>query len=156
MTANYADTGVLLKSYVEEPDSDFAESVLLAMGAPFAYSPVHGLEIPNAIRLKIFRKEITPAQAESALRAFRSDLDKGLLIPIPTGLPDIFLRAEKLSAKHSPKLGTRSLDLLHVAASLEAGCTHFASLDFRQRECARLEHLEVFPKNIPGRSTRKA
>ena len=156
MTANYADTGILLKSYVEEPDSEVAEGVLRAMGAPFAYSHIHGLEISNAIRLKVFRKEMTSAQAASALRTFRSDLDKGLLVAIPAGLPDIFLRAEKLSAKHSPSLGTRSMDLLHIAASLESDCTRFASLDIRQRECARLESLEVFPKTIPLHPNRKA
>jgi predicted nucleic acid-binding protein len=149
MTANYADTGVLLKSYVLEADSDEAEHTLREMGAPFCYSLIHGLEVPNAVRLKVFRREITAPQASAALRAFRADLDKGLLERSSAALPAIFLRAEKLSEKHSAKLGTRSLDLLHVAAALESGCKRFASLDGRQRECAKLEKLELHPPVFP-------
>ena len=149
MTANYADTGILLKSYVLEANSNEAEHILRGMGAPFCYSLIHGLEIPNAIRLKVFRREITAPQATAALRAFRADLDKGLLERSTAALPAIFLRAEKLSEKHSAKLGTRSLDLLHVAAALESGCKRFASLDARQRECAKLEKLELHPAVFP-------
>lgn len=149
MTANYADTGILLKSYVLEADSNDAECVLRKIGAPFCYSQIHGLEISNAIRLKVFRREITAVQASAALRAFRADFDKGLLERSPAALPAIFLRAEKLSEKHSAKLGTRSLDLLHVAAALESGCKRFASLDARQRECAKLERLELHPAIFP-------
>jgi predicted nucleic acid-binding protein len=145
MIQNYADTGILLKTYVAESDSDFAERTLRSMGAPFAYSPIHHLEISNAIRLKVFRQEITASQAAAALGAFRSDVDKGLLARTTASLPGIFLRAEKLSAKYSHQLGTRSLDLLHVAAALESGCKRFASLDSRQRECAKRERLEIHP-----------
>lgn len=150
MIENYADTGILLKSYVAESDSDFAEVTLHELGAPFAFSPVHGLEIPNAIRLKVFRREITANQAAAAIKAFRSDLENGLLLHTPTDLAAIFLRAEKLSEKYSTRLGTRSLDLLHVAAALESGCKKFASLDLRQRECAKHEKLEIFPAKSPS------
>jgi predicted nucleic acid-binding protein len=37
------------------------------------------------------------------------------------------------------------MDLLHIAAALEAGCTHFASFDKRQRECATLAGLTIHP-----------
>ena len=39
--------------------------------------------------------------------------------------------------------------LQHVAAALESGCKRFASLDARQRECAKLETLELHPAEIP-------
>lgn len=157
MTANYADTGILLKSYVLEANSNDAEQTLREMGAPFCYSLIHGLEIPNAIRLKVFCREITAPQASAALRAFRADLDKGLLERSSAALPAIFLRAEKLSEKHSAKLGTRSLDLLHVAAALESGCKQFASLDASHRECARLEKLKLHPAVFPcGAGIRKS
>jgi hypothetical protein len=37
------------------------------------------------------------------------------------------------------------MDLLHIAAALKAGCTHFAFFDKRQRECAALEGLNIYP-----------
>jgi len=52
---------------------------------------------------------------------------------------------ERLSHKHSATIGARSMDLLHIATALEAGCTHFASFDKRQRECAALEGLTIYP-----------
>jgi hypothetical protein len=149
MTANYADTGILLKSYVLEADSNEAECALREMGAPFCYSQIHGLEIANAIRLKVFRREITAVQASVALRAFRADFDKRLLERSPAALPAIFLCVEKLSGKHSTKLGTRSLGLLHGAAALESCCKRFASLNDKQRGCAKLEGLELHPAIFP-------
>jgi hypothetical protein len=55
----------------------------------------------------------------------------------------------KLSEKHPAKLGTRSLDLLNGTAALESGCKRLASLDARQRECAKLEKLELHPAVFP-------
>ena len=34
-------------------------------------------------------------------------------------------------------------------AALESGCKQFASLDARQRECAKLEKLELHPAVFP-------
>jgi len=48
-------------------------------------------------------------------------------------------------------LGTRSLDLLHVAAALEARCTTFASFDESQRKCAALARLKVIPERLTKR-----
>lgn len=143
---NYADTGVLLKCYTEEENSPLADSILRGLGAPFFHSHLHEIEIPNAIRLKIFRKEITPRQGESALSAYRSDIDSGRLARFSCDLSGIFSLAERLSHKHSPTLGTRSMDLLHIAAALHTGCTNFASFDKRQRECAAREGLAIHPE----------
>ena len=142
---NYADTGILLKSYVEEENSSLADNILRSLGAPFFYSHLHEIEIPNAIRLKVFRGEISQAQSETALGAFRSDIDSGRLARFPYDLAGIFSTAERPSHKHSATIGARSMDLLHIAAALEAGCTHFASFDKRQRECAALEGFAIHP-----------
>jgi predicted nucleic acid-binding protein len=50
-----------------------------------------------------------------------------------------------LSAEYSGDLGSRSLDLLHVAAALEAGCRTFASFDVRQRRVAESCGLALIP-----------
>ena len=142
---NYADTGILLKSYVEEENSSLADRILHSLGAPFFYSHLHEIELPNAIRLKVFRGEISQAQSETALGAFRSDIDSGRLARFSYDLAGIFSAVERLSHKHSATIGARSMDLLHIATALEAGCTHFASFDKRQREYAALEGLNIYP-----------
>ena len=145
MSPGYADTGVLVKGYVLESDSEEAINILESLGEHLLYSHLHSIEIPNAIRLKRFRGEITKAQEIAANRAFLSDIESGVLTPCDYDLGEVFLLAERLSAKHSAIIGSRSLDLLHVAAALEAGATHFASLDTRQRKIASLNGLKILP-----------
>jgi predicted nucleic acid-binding protein len=115
------------------------------VGDPLIFSHVHAIEIPNAIRLKRFRKEITKAEEAAAIRMFRADIDAGRLAKPAYDLGEVFIRAERLSAKHSGNIGTRSLDVLHVAAALECRCTGFASFDERQRKIASLAGLMVTP-----------
>ena len=139
-----------MKSYVFEADSPEAVAIIEAAGNPVIYSHVHSLEIPNAIRLKRFRGEITEGEESAALRAFRADVDAGRLARPDYELAQVFIRAEQLSAKHAHKIGARSLDLLHVAAALESNCTDLASFDERQRTVA----AHVGMKLIPARRKR--
>jgi hypothetical protein len=75
----YADTGLIVKSYVDEENSAKADAILAEAGTPLAFSHFHAAEIPNAIHLKRFRKEITPDQEAAAIRAFQGDIDAGRL-----------------------------------------------------------------------------
>jgi predicted nucleic acid-binding protein len=60
------------------------------------------------------------------------------------GLSDeVFERARQLSRQTTPKLGTRAADLLHVAAALEFGATHFYSFNQRQRKLARAVRFKL-------------
>lgn len=141
----YIDTGILVKSYVFEADSPEAIAIIEAVGDPLIFSHVHAIEIPNAIRLKRFRGVITRLEETAAIRVFLTDVDAGRLARFDYDLAEVFIRAERLSAKHSGDIGTRSLDVLHVAAALECGCTGFASFDERQRKIAALSGLKVTP-----------
>ncbi len=141
----YIDTSILVKSFVLEPDSPAALKIIESAGEPLVFSHLHEIEIPNAIRLKRFRGEITQEQETVAIRAFRVDVDAGRFARPDYDLGAVFIRAEHLSSRHSGGIGTRSLDLLHVAAALEADCAAFASWDERQRKCAALAGLKLIP-----------
>ena len=54
-----------------------------------------------------------------------------------------YAEAERLSVLHSEKLGTRSLDILHVAAALVLGMPGFLSFDRRQSRLAKAVGLHV-------------
>ncbi len=151
----YIDTALFVKAFVLESDSPEAIRLLEEIGEPFNYSHLHELEIPNAIRLKRFRGEITKAQETAALRIFRADVDAGRFERIKYDLAAVFIRAEQLSAKCSVAVGTRSLDLWHVAAALEVRCTTFVSYDFRQRRAAEVFGLRVLPLSLPSDRTMK-
>jgi len=141
----YVDTGILVKGYVNESDSLEAIAILEEVGFPLLFSHIHEIEIPNAIRLKRFRSEISKQEEEAAIRDFRTDIKEGRLIKPDYDLAQVFHRAEELSSLHSGEIGTRSLDVMHVAAALEAGCTTFSSFDARQRKLACLSGLKVLP-----------
>ena len=61
------------------------------------------------------------------------------------GAPGSKTSQSRISAKHPDLIGSRSLDLLHVAAALEAKATHFASLDTRQLKVDILNGLKILP-----------
>ncbi|MFZ4779387.1 MAG: type II toxin-antitoxin system VapC family toxin [Terrimicrobiaceae bacterium] len=148
----YIDTSLFVKSFVFEVDSLAAVEIIEAVGEPFVFSHLHQIEIPNAILFKRFRGEITRAQETTALRAFEADVANGRFSRPAYDIGAVFTRAEQLSARHSGDIGTRSLDLLHVAAALEASCTAFASYDERQRKAAFLSGLKIIPsENAPSR-----
>jgi len=141
----YIDTGILVKSYVLEEDSPEAIAIVEAAGDPLLFSHLHEIEIPNAIRLKRFRGEITKAEEAAAIRVFHSDIDAGRLARPNYDLAEVFIQAERLSAKYSGGIGSRSLDVLHVAAALQCGCVSLASFDERQRKVAIQAGLKVIP-----------
>jgi predicted nucleic acid-binding protein len=100
------------------------------------------LEVVNALELRIFRKEISPAQAQSSLDDFEKHLREGVFQV--RGFVDAFFeRARQLSQQTTAKLGTRTADLLHVAAALELGVDYLYSFDQQQRKLARTVHLRL-------------
>jgi predicted nucleic acid-binding protein len=54
-----------------------------------------------------------------------------------------FERARQLSRQTTAKLGTRTADLLHVAAALELGADYFYSFDRQQRKLAQSVRLKL-------------
>jgi predicted nucleic acid-binding protein len=99
-------------------------------------------EILNAFRLRVFRREASPAAAHSALTNFEKDMREGTL-RVRELSDSVFERARQLSQQTTAKLGTRSADLLHVAAALELGADYLFSFDHKQRKLARSLHLKL-------------
>jgi hypothetical protein len=94
--------------------------------------------------LRVFRKELTANEVKAAHAAFRGDVEHGVFafVPLPE---DVLERARRLSRRHSARLGTRALDLLHVAAAQALKADLFYTFDERQRALARARRLTVGP-----------
>ena len=100
------------------------------------------LEVVNAFGLRVFRKQASVAEANAALTNFERDLHEGLFQL--RGLPErVFERGKQLSQQTTAKLGTRTADLLHVAAALELEVDCFYSFDQQQRKLARAVRLKL-------------
>ncbi len=100
------------------------------------------LEVVNALELRIFRKEVSPAQAQSSLDDFEKHLREGVF-QIREFTDTIFERARQLSRQTTAKLGTRTAGLLHVAAALEVGADYLYSFDRQQRKLAQSVRLKL-------------
>lgn len=107
-------------------------------------SSLGALEVVNTIESCVFRKHRTREQADESIQAFESDVATGVLRiqPIPLAAWE---SAKRLSMTHSAMLGTRSLDILQVAAALCLQADFFLTFDRRQARLARLEGLETLP-----------
>jgi predicted nucleic acid-binding protein len=139
----YFDTGVLLKSYVTEKNSAVADALILQAAVPIPFTHFHEIELRTALRLKRGRGEITDAELKGALRSLQEDIDAGRLKKPAYDLPDVFHKAEELSAKHAAITLSRSLDILHVAAAVVIGAKNFVTFDARQAALATRAGLKV-------------
>ena len=94
------------------------------------------MELANAIELRVFRREITAAQAKLALADLTGDLTRGVFHSVPTP-PSVYEEALRLARRHTAALGARTLDILHVAEALKLGAAIVYTFDRRQAQLAR-------------------
>jgi predicted nucleic acid-binding protein len=98
---------------------------------------------------------LSAAESTAVLAQIDDDVAAGRLWKMPLDLHATVVRAEALSARHARRLLSRSLDLLHVAAALELGCTRFVTLDTRQARLAAACGLKTFDLTLKGAPSRR-
>jgi predicted nucleic acid-binding protein len=141
--SHYADTSFLVSLYTSDANSVAARAGVASVPG-LLFSTLGEVEFSNALALRVFRKEITAAQADRVLSDFRRDIHTGYLRIEASG-PVMFEHALLLVKRHTRQLGTRSLDVLHVAAAMEAEAPFFFTFDKSQARLARLAGLTVLP-----------
>lgn len=109
---------------------------------PVLLTTLGELEMLNALSLRLFRKEFTGEEIEQAHRAFAKDVSTGVFhrISVPAAA---YERASLMARRHTPELGTRTQDVLHVASALTLNATTFYTFDRNQRILAKREGLIV-------------
>ena len=138
----YADSSFLVSLYIPDANSTAALRTMQTSTGDRLVIVLCELEVVNAFGLRVFRKQATPVEINSALINFEKDLREGLFQL--RGLPErVFERARQLSQQATAKLGTRAADLLHVAAALELGADCLYSFDQQQRKLAQTVHLKL-------------
>jgi predicted nucleic acid-binding protein len=141
----YADTSFLVSLYGQDANSAKARDLVTDLGMSMALTPLQRHEARNALRLAAFRKEITSDQCAAVLALLDADIENGVLVPSPVAWAEVYDRAEYLSASHSAVLGTRAMDVLHVAAAATLGIQEFLTFDHRQRTLAVEVGMHVQP-----------
>jgi len=139
----YADTGFLCSLYAPDAHTVRAAARMKRQKLPLPFTWLHQLELRNALRLRVFRREISARERDASLNSLLTDLASGVLRVSAPPLAEVMTEAERLGAVYSEKIGTRSLDILHVACGLVLGLPHFITFDKRQARLARAAGLRV-------------
>ena len=138
----YFDTSFLISLYSLDINSGAAAHAMQGSRGSRFVSTLGELEVVNALGLRVFRKQVSPTHAESSLGDFEQDLQNGIFQLRP--LSDlVFERARQLSRQTTARFGTRTADILHVAAALELGAEFLYSFDKQQRKLAKAVQLKV-------------
>jgi predicted nucleic acid-binding protein len=139
----YVDPSALLKLYIHEPESAAMNAWRARIRGALPMTLQGRLEIANGIALAAFRKAITKEAMADAVLSFEEDLAQGRYTEIDVLWRATLRRAADLSRTYTPKLGCRSLDVLHVATALELGLRDFVTFDGRQRQMVRAVGLRA-------------
>ena len=139
----YADTGFLISLYSQDSNSAAASAVVKQQPV-FLLTFLGEAEFTNAIELQVFRKQWTRREARLVRQEFLRHQGAGIFRSEPLG-PEFWERAFSISRRHTARLGTRTIDLLHVAAALVLNADALCSFDERQRIIATAERLRVLP-----------
>ncbi len=100
----------------------------------------HGYaELVNAIALAAFRSDVPREVADGAT----ADLVAGRLRLVDLAWRRALDAAADLSRRHTPLLGTRSLDVLHVASALTLGMTGLVTYEDRQAKLVKAVKLRL-------------
>lgn len=145
MTAEevYVDPSALARLYIHQEGSREMAAWRVKIRGALAVTHHGRTEIVNAICRAAFLGQLSPEGLNQALADFRSDFLAGHLKQSDLLWRAALNRAAELSQLHTPKLGTRSLDVLHVACALELKLGHFLTFDIRQRQLAAVSGLKV-------------
>jgi predicted nucleic acid-binding protein len=140
----YLDSSTIVSLHVSDSNSNSARLAVTQLTLVPLISTLGQLEVVNALSLKAFRKEISSAEASLSIQKFTENLQRGAyeLRPIPE---QAFVRALQLSQTTTQRMGTKSADILHIAAALELGAKAFFSFDEQQRKLAETVGLTLNP-----------
>jgi uncharacterized protein len=135
--AHYADTSFLASLYVQDAFSMRAQAWLAGHPVSLPLTAFGRTELRNALARLAFTGALTAREITVAWQSLETDLQQGRLRLQALVWEDVFVRAEQLTASHTAQLGTRTLDVLHVAAAIAVGATTFVSFDARQAALAQ-------------------
>jgi predicted nucleic acid-binding protein len=85
-------------------------------------------EFINALNWRIFCKELRASEVQGVLLSFSMDVHDGLICIVPIS-GATFAHARRIAGTQTRLLGTRALDVLHVASALALRAGSFCTFD---------------------------
>jgi predicted nucleic acid-binding protein len=137
------DTSAIVKLYIKEPDSRNVSEWIRNNNSPIPLTRLIELELLNALKLKQFRKEISGEDFDSLNLKLKQHEATGVYYRPPMDWANVFHYAFDLSKNHTPTLGSRSLDILHVASALFLKADRILTFDDRQSQLSAVAGLKT-------------
>jgi predicted nucleic acid-binding protein len=138
----YLDTSALLKLYLKERGSAETQRLVAGQRHPLPVWEIQQMEFVNALRLKVFWKNLSPADADRQIDLFKERRRRGLYYHPEIDrleLAENFKRLSRETVRH----GGRTFDVLHVACALVLGARQFVTFDTKQSLVACQAGLDV-------------
>lgn len=139
----YWDTSLIIKLYVKEQESAAVEKKVKAVNQAIPITSLHELEFQNALHLKRFRNEISVMEIEHIINLQQKHEAIGVYYRPAVNWGEVFRISQDLSSQHTHMIGSRSLDILHVALAIDLKATQFITNDNRQRGLAQAAELTI-------------
>jgi predicted nucleic acid-binding protein len=138
----YLDTSAFLKLYIREEASSFVQETIESQDDPIPVGEVLQWEFFNALRLKVFWGEMNDATVDHLLALFDDRMRRGQYAVADIDRPRLSSDVREIS-RHTGTIGSRSLDVVHVAVALQLEVDRFVTFDDRQRTLASTVGLSV-------------
>lgn len=139
----YLDTSALIKLYYPEVESQNVHELVKRENRAILFTSLHELEIKNAFALKVFRREMSDEVYRQLVNTINNDVHTSVLRRVHPNWGIVFRHSLEISGRNTRSIGSRSLDILHVAIALSSGCRRFLTFDDRQACLARQSGLET-------------
>jgi predicted nucleic acid-binding protein len=137
------DTSVVTRWYVPEPETRAALKARKRLTLPLPFPPWLRLELGHAWALKVFRGEMTVSQMSLVRDALEDDIRSGVWRLDAVDIDASDALAQTYTERHTPAVGARSMDVLHVAGAQWAKCKAFITADVKQAALAERVGLIV-------------
>ena len=139
----YVDPSALRSLYVHDDRSRRFCGWRRRLGGSLPITRFTRAELVNAVALAVHRGDLAARDAEAALADVDADMKEGRLVVVDLLWRKALDLAVDLSRRHTPALGTRALDVLHVACAVVLDATRFVTYDARQVALAKAVRLRV-------------
>jgi predicted nucleic acid-binding protein len=131
----YADTSFLFSLYLPDANSSVAAAMMKRIKPPLLATEFAEFEFTHALNWRIFRRELLASEERAVLLAFSKDVQAGLIRIAPISAAT-FAHARRIARTQTRLLGTRALDVLHVASAISLRADSFWTLDKKQARLA--------------------
>ena len=131
------DTGLLASLYLGDTHTPAALAAVSAAGAPLLLTSWQLVELVNAFQVRLFRRESNRTDLAKAEAHLQPDISASMVVSVALPAASVLSIARQLTARQTPRVGTRAFAISHVAPALQLKATRFLTLDPRQRALAR-------------------